>query len=265
MSLVGSNNEQKIWNYLYAKLGNAYGVAGLIGNLYAESALKPNNLQNSYEKKLGYTDDSYVSAVDNGTYTNFVRDSAGFGLAQWTFWSRKQNLLDYCKSRGTSIGDLEMQLDFLYKEVSESYVSVLTVLKNASSVSQASNAVLLQFKRPADQSVAVQNKRTSYGQNYFNKYAKTINTGETIMSVKIGHASIDENNKISGGAAGDQTGKEVCVRDWYNKSWNCVIRPKDKEVAEKIAKAMEQACASNYIGYDQSQRTTLYTQAKACG
>lgn len=265
MSLIGSNNEQKIWNYLYAKLGNAYGVAGLMGNLYAESALKPNNLQNSYEKKLGYTDDNYTSAVDNGTYTNFVRDSAGFGLAQWTFWSRKQNLLDYCKSRGTSIGDLEMQLDFLYKELSESYVSVLTVLKNASSVSQASNAVLLQFERPADQSVAVQNKRTSYGQNYFNKYAKTINTGGTIMSVKIGHASIDENNKISGGAAGDQTGKEVCVRDWYNKSWNCVIRPKDKEVAEKIAKAMEQACASNYIGYDQSQRTTLYTQAKACG
>ena len=174
MSLVGSNNEQKIWNYLYTKLGNAYGVAGLMGNLYAESALKPNNLQNSYEKKLGYTDDSYVSAVDNGTYTNFVRDSAGFGLAQWTFWSRKQNLLDYCKSKGTSIGDLEMQLDFLYKELSESYGSVLTVLKSASSVSQTSNAVLLQFERPADQSVSVQNKRASYGQNYYNKYANKI-------------------------------------------------------------------------------------------
>lgn len=181
MSLVGSNNEQKIWNYLYAKLGNAYGVAGLMGNLYAESALKPNNLQNSYEKKLGYTDDSYVSAVDNGTYTNFVRDSAGFGLAQWTFWSRKQNLLNYCKSKGTSIGDLEMQLDFLYKELSESYGSVLTVLKSASSVSQASNAVLLQFERPADQSVSVQNKRASYGQNYYNKYAnKSTNGGGAI-------------------------------------------------------------------------------------
>ena len=83
------------------------------------------------------------------------------------------------------------------------------------------------------------------------------------MSVKIGHASIDENRKAKGGAAGDQTGGEVTTRSWYNKPWTSVIRPKDSAVAEKIAKAMEQACANNKIGYDQYQRTTLYTQAKA--
>lgn len=85
------------------------------------------------------------------------------------------------------------------------------------------------------------------------------------MAVKIGHASIDENGKGQGGTAGDQTGKEVCTRNWYNKPWICVIRPKSATHAEKIAKAMEQACANNKIGYDKSQRTTLYTQAKACG
>lgn len=83
------------------------------------------------------------------------------------------------------------------------------------------------------------------------------------MSVKIGHASIDENNKAKGGSAGDQTTKEVCTRTWYNKPWTCVIRPDDSAKAEKIAKAMEQACANDKIGYDQGQRTTLYTQAKA--
>lgn len=83
------------------------------------------------------------------------------------------------------------------------------------------------------------------------------------MAVRIGHASIDERGRASGGAAGDQTGREVCTRDWYNKPWIAVIRPKDSKVAEKIAEAMEAACANNNIGYDQSQRTTLFTQAKA--
>lgn len=83
------------------------------------------------------------------------------------------------------------------------------------------------------------------------------------MAVTIGHASIDENQKAKGGSAGDQTKKEVCTRNWYSKPWTSVIRPKDSNVAEKIAKAMEQACANNNIGYDQNQRTTLYAQAKA--
>jgi hypothetical protein len=53
-----------------------------MGNLYAESGLRSNNLQNTYEKKLGMTDEQYTAAVDNGSYTNFVRDAAGYGLAQ---------------------------------------------------------------------------------------------------------------------------------------------------------------------------------------
>ena len=82
------------------------------------------------------------------------------------------------------------------------------------------------------------------------------------MAVYIGHASIDERGKANGGAAGDQTLKEVYKRTWYSKPWHTVFRPKSATVAEKIAKAMEQACANNNIGYDQYQRTTLYTLAK---
>lgn len=183
MSLVGSTNEEKIWNYLLAVIKNTYGVAGLMGNLYAESGLKPNNLQNTYEKSLKMTDATYTSAVDNGTYSNFVRDRAGYGLAQWTYWSRKQNLLNYAKSVKKSIGDLEMQLEFLIKELSESYGSVLTTLKNATKVLEASNAVLLKYERPANQSSSVQSKRASYGQKYFDKYASdSANTGGSNMS-----------------------------------------------------------------------------------
>lgn len=172
MSLKGSNNEEKIWNYLKSKGLNDYGIAGLMGNLHAESGLIPTNLQNSYEKKLGFTDITYTNAVDNGTYNNFVKDSAGYGLAQWTYWSRKQNLLDFAKAKKTSIGDLEMQLDFLWKEI-QGYTTVFNTLKNATSVREASDVVLLQYERPADQSEAVQKKRANYGETYYKKYAIT--------------------------------------------------------------------------------------------
>ncbi len=82
------------------------------------------------------------------------------------------------------------------------------------------------------------------------------------MAVKIGHASIDELGHTRGGKVGDQNGREVCIRDWYNKPWIAVIRPKDIKVAKKIAKAMEDACANDNIGYDQSKRTTLFDKAQ---
>lgn len=171
MALKGATNEAKIWNFLIGKGMNAFGAAGLMGNLYAESGLNPQNLQNTYEKKLGMTDAAYTKAVDNGSYDNFVKDNAGYGLAQWTFWSRKENLLQFSLSRKTSIGDLEMQLEFLYKELSEGYKSVLEALKSAASVKEASNAVLMQYERPADHGSTVQAKRASYGQKYYDKYA----------------------------------------------------------------------------------------------
>ena len=98
MSLTGKSNAQKIWNYLIGRGLSAAGTAGVLGNLYAESALKANNLQNAYQKKLGYTDAAYTKAVDSGEYTGFVNDCAGYGLAQWTYHTRKAALLAFCKS-----------------------------------------------------------------------------------------------------------------------------------------------------------------------
>ena len=81
------------------------------------------------------------------------------------------------------------------------------------------------------------------------------------MAIKIGHSSIDENGKAVGGAAGDQTKKEVCIRNWYKASWDAVLRPKSADIAEKSAVFVEGVCANDNIGYDQGQRNTLYAQA----
>jgi len=160
--------ERLIWDYLMPKIGNPYGVAGLIGNLKAESGLNPKNLQNTFEKRMGFTDDSYTAAVDNGAYKNFATDSAGYGLAQWTSSGRKQALLNSKGSR--SIGDIEMQLDFLWVELSTSYKSVLTGLKSAKCVREASDIVLTKFERPKDQSEGMKEYRAKLGVEIYQKF-----------------------------------------------------------------------------------------------
>lgn len=191
-------NDKTIWNFLKGKGLNDFAVAGIMGNLYAESGFKPTNLQNIYEKKLGYTDAEYTSAVDNGTYTNFVKDSAGYGLAQWTYWSRKQALMEYAQSVGKSIGDLGMQLDFMWKEM-QGYKSMMTTLKAATSILEASNEVLTQYEKPADQGETVQKKRAGYGQTYYDKYAqKAADSPATdgLYRVQVGaYSKLDNANK----------------------------------------------------------------------
>ena len=184
--LIGKNNEEKIWNFLCEKIGNEYGVASMMGNLQSESGLNSKNMENSYERKLGFTDETYVQAVDNGTYTKeqFIYDGVGFSICQWTYWTRKKAFYEYVKSKGVSIGDLEAALEFLYQELSTSYKSVLSTLKNATSILEASNAVLFKFENPADQSASVQNYRASLGQKFYDKYAgKKVETQQEVVQV----------------------------------------------------------------------------------
>lgn len=187
-----------IWDFLLDKIKNPYGVAGLMGNLYAESGLKPANLQNSYVKKLGMTDEEYTKAVDDGSYTqdDFVHDSAGYGLAQWTYWSRKKNLWLYVKKSNASIGDLNAQLGFLWEELSQ-YTAVTSVLFKAENVLDASNAVLLKYERPRNQSVENQKKRAEYGELYYMMFAMTPTDGNTENAQDKPDEELPEKKQIS--------------------------------------------------------------------
>lgn len=174
---------QKIYETLLKAGLTPHGACGLLGNLKAESNLKSNNLQNTCEVRLNFSDDSYTRAVDDGSYTNFVRDSAGYGLAQWTYWSRKQSLLNYARSVGKSIGDEDMQVQFLIQEL-KGYSTVWKVLTSTSSLREASDVVLLQYERPANTSASVQAYRASLGQQFYDNYVKkeVVNMGRTAQA-----------------------------------------------------------------------------------
>ena len=196
------NQEKSIWDYLLACIGNEYGVAGLMGNLYSESGLNPKNLQNSFNKKLNISDEDYTMLVDGDNYPDFIKDGAGYGLAQWTYYSRKKNLLLFSKQKGKSIGDLGLQLEFLINELMTGYKSVFNKLQSSTSVAEATIAVLTEFEKPADQGMSVKKKRTEFAQYYYDKYALNAE-----YSYKVRVIIPDLNIRKGPGTNLDKTGK----------------------------------------------------------
>ena len=155
-------NEKVIWDFLNSKTGNAYGTAAIMGNLMAESSLNPRNATNL--KKTGYaTVDQYIIATDDGVH-DFAHDGVAFGLVQWCYYSRKQGLLEYAKATGRSVGDLEMQLEYLVKEMSEHYKTAWAAACQANDIRGASDVIMLKYENPSTKTEAAKQKRAAYGQ-----------------------------------------------------------------------------------------------------
>lgn len=245
-----------IYQKLKAVIGNDLGVFGLMGNLMAESGLRANNLQNTYEKKLGMSDEEYTKAVDDGSYTNFVRDSAGYGLAQWTYWSRKENLLKYAKAYGCSIGDEDMQVDFLIGELMSGYTSVLNVLKSAKTIREASDCVLTKFERPADQSESVQKKRAAYGEDLMKQLTgNAITEGKEEVTMGYTNSPLVSYTKLSPNHSGQRTHAIDRITP------HCVVGQCSVETLGNIFAPTERQASCNYgIGAD--GRVGMYCEEK---
>lgn len=176
--------EKIIWNFLSDKINNPYGVAGLMGNLFAESSLNPllaNNI-----KKHGLTNEEYTAIADSGVNNNFVTDGIAYGLAQWCYHTRKKGLLTKAKAASKSIGDINIQLEYLWDEIQQ-YKAVINVLYSAKTVREASDIVLLKYEKPANQTEGVKNLRARYGQKYFDKYAQ-----KDLIKIKVSKKTAKE-------------------------------------------------------------------------
>lgn len=173
-SYVSTGSEadrKKFHDYFLERLGNECGVAGLWGNVEAESGGRSDNMQNSYEEKLGFNDQTYTEAVDNGSYKDFVVDSVGYGIVQFTYWSVKQRLLAHAQELGKSIADYDMQMSFLWSEL-QKHSDALNVLQNARTVKEASDMFMLEYERPDDQSEDSKERRVNYGQKLYDQFVK---------------------------------------------------------------------------------------------
>lgn len=167
--VVGAVNEKTIFEALKAGGLSDAGACGVMGNLWWESGgMIPNNVEN----RSGLNDAAYTAAVDNGSYSReqFSTDTFGFGLAQWTFNTRKAGLYDYAKSKGTSIGDPAMQCSYLLIELKRDFSSLYNYLCTTANVEEATKRFCKEFERPAESAAHV-SERTDAAKKYFNTFA----------------------------------------------------------------------------------------------
>ena len=157
ISCTVTENMKKCWKYFLDHGITKEGAAGLLGNLQAESGVRPDILERSKQSKLNMDSQEYIRRVNDGSYTNFVHDGAGFGLVQWTYYSRKQNLLDRCRGK---IQDLYCQLDFLIYEI-KSYKTVYSTITTSHNVAECAKIIMVKYERPGNLSEENQNKRAS--------------------------------------------------------------------------------------------------------
>ena len=170
LGLSYADNAKTVWNKLTKAGLTKAGAAGMMGNLQAESGMRSVIYENAYKSKVGLTDQQYVDKVNNGQYSadKFIHDAVGFGLAQWTYYTRKQALLNHCRGR---IGDLNCQVDYLIAELKNYFSGVNRLLRSSSNVRECSNKVLFEFENPANKGSGVQNTRYNNAMSFYNRFA----------------------------------------------------------------------------------------------
>lgn len=163
--------EQIVWDVLIKEIKNPYGVAGVMGNLMAESSMNP--LCATGKGIISGSD--YVEKIKSGEIDaeTFAHDGVAFGLAQWRYWSRKESLIKFTSER--MVGNASMQSMFLVDEL-KTYKTVWATLLSAKSVKEASDIVMLKYEKPANTGDAAKEKRAAYGQEYYDKFIGSVKT-----------------------------------------------------------------------------------------
>ena len=196
LTVQGKNTAETIWLTLRQIYGYTdIATAAIMGNLQYESGLRPNNAENLYvgnnssgteDKDIAYTNmmnnnrDAFCDkdiAYDGNTNGSLAiggkarNGYVGYGLAQWTWWSRKAVLWDYAHEAGVPIDDIGVQLKVLDYELNTGYKSCKDAMQSTSDLTEATTAFLKQYEKPADQSDSVVAKRTAAATSYYNTYS----------------------------------------------------------------------------------------------
>ena len=127
------------------------GALGLMGNWMAESGLEAGRLQGDFTQGRTYSR-AYTDDVASGriSRSQFARDQKGYGLAQWTYCTRKEDLYDFWNGSGKALDDVSMQVSFALQELSTQaeYSGLWSVLKTTEDIWTAADKVCRLYERP---------------------------------------------------------------------------------------------------------------------
>ena len=196
-----------VWDNLMTYINNPIGVAALMGNLFAESGIVPyrcekdNNSTNKFLASKNYTKDVDSGVVSENAFVNggLYEGKPGYGLAQWSYYSRKQALYNMWKSGNyNSIGNIDLALVYLKSELdTHGYNDTLSVLQNATDIRAASNHVLFYFEDPTLQGQEVQDKRYAYSQDIYDIYNGSAPIERKSLTISPVSASIVDGDTLT--------------------------------------------------------------------
>ena len=126
------------------------GACGCAANVGPESAYRANNVEDTYNNRMGVSDAEYVRQVDAGVRDFLAPGQGGFGLCQWTSIDRRRALYDYLKGHGKSIADVDGQIQFMCREMRASYPYVWNILTTTADPFEAGYVMCKRYEIPAN-------------------------------------------------------------------------------------------------------------------
>jgi len=126
-SVQGSENAEIVLKFFTQKGLSLAGAAGILGNIMHESP--------GINPKLS----------QGGSTTSPMTAGVGYGIVQWTTSDRQAKLRELAKNTGRDVGDLGLQLDFVWYEMTHAWKSTLEAL-NTPGISPSDAAIITHGK-----------------------------------------------------------------------------------------------------------------------
>lgn len=220
---LDSNNAKVIWQYFIGKGLSEVQVAGLMGNLQAESGFMPDRVQG----------DGVITSPHFDTAWFNIK---GYGLAQWTSSGRQQGLLDIAKKQQKIESDLNVQLDYIWQELnSAGYKAALDLLKKQTTVNGAVDIILNRYEQPKDRTPTTREQLAAKILEKFTGIAGSTRSDANCIQPNPGGlvdcASAVGNAKIVC-AAQQNFGTKYCYTDNHNNHQGSCGHPPDQWIKD---------------------------------